>query len=136
LTRDLLRIWNDLQHLTITVAGYTRVGSNFGLMDSKRRMPISARGVWRLVVAAIGVIAIVQELRKTPDERTWHGKVADVVPYDFRLPTVERVRSTYWNPEGPVVSAKAFGVGWAPNFGVLTRLFGQASEVPQSPADR
>jgi len=124
-----------VQHPTVTVATCTRRGSNFGLMDKERRMPISARGLWRLVVAAIGVIAIVQELRKTPDERTWHGKVADVVPYDFRLPTVERVRSTYWNPEGPILSAKAFGVGWAPNFGVLTRLFGQESDAAPSPSD-
>jgi len=105
-------------------------------MDREQRMPISARGLWRLVVAVVGVIAIVQELRKAPDQRTWHGKVADVVPYDFRLPTVERVRNAYWNPEGPVLSAKAFGVGWAPNFGFLTRLFGQGPDVSQSPSDR
>jgi hypothetical protein len=104
-------------------------------MDRKQRMPITAKGVWRLVVAVIGVIAIIQELRKSPDERSWHGRVADVVPYDFRIPTMERVRDTYWNPEGPLLSAKAFGVGWAPNFGVLTRVFGQRPEVGQSPAD-
>lgn len=68
---------------------------------------------------------MVQELRKPPDERTWNGKVADLVPYDFRMPTWERVRNTYWNPDGPLLSGKVFGVGWAPNFGSLARLFGK-----------
>jgi hypothetical protein len=36
---------------------------------------------------------------------------------------MERVRNTYWNPKGPLISGKVFGVGWAPNFGWLARLF-------------
>jgi hypothetical protein len=103
-------------------------------MDSERRMP-SVKDIWRLVLAVIGVIAVIQELRKPPEERTWHGKVVDIVPYDFRLPTIERVRSTYWNPEGPVLSAKVFGVGWAPNFGVLARLLGKRQVEEQRPSD-
>jgi len=90
-------------------------------MDSERRTP-NVRHLWRLALAIIGVIAIVQELRKPQDERTWNGKVVDLVPYDFRIPTIGRVRSTYWNPEGPIFPGKVFGVGWALNFGVLTRM--------------
>jgi hypothetical protein len=90
-------------------------------MDNEKRMS-AIRNTWRLALAIIGVIAIVQELRKPSDERTWHGKVADFVPYDFRMPTIGRVQSTYWNPEGPIVSGKVFGVGWAPNLGALTRM--------------
>jgi hypothetical protein len=93
-------------------------------MDSEQRM-LTVKNIWRLALAVIGVIAVVQELRKPPDERTWSGKVANLVPYDFRIPTLERVRTTYWNPDGPALSGKVFGVGWAPNFGVLTRLFGK-----------
>jgi hypothetical protein len=81
------------------------------------------RNVWNIALAIIGVIAVIQELRKPKDQRTWHGKVGDLVPYDFRMPTVERVRTTYWNPDGPMVSGKVFGVGWAPNFGTLSKLF-------------
>jgi hypothetical protein len=92
-------------------------------MDEERKMP-TARDIWRLALALIGVIAIIQELRKPKDERTWHGKVADFVPYDFRMPTIGRVRSTYWDPEGPIISGKVFGVGWAPNLGALTRMVG------------
>ena len=90
-------------------------------MKSDRRRP-SIANLWRLALAIIGAIAVVQELRKPPDERTWHGKVADLVPYDFRVPTVERMQATYWNPDGPFLPGKVFGVGWAFNFGALTKL--------------
>lgn len=93
-------------------------------MGRQRQMRIG-RTIWQCALAVIGVIAVVQELRKPPDERTWHGKVADFVPYDFRMPTLERIRATFWNPEGPILSSKVFGVGWAPNFGAIARLFGR-----------
>lgn len=91
---------------------------------SEERAISGVRNMWRLALAIIGVIAIIQELRKPADERTWHGKVVEVVPYDFRMPTVGRMRSTYWNPEGPIITGKVFGVGWAPNLGALTRIVG------------
>jgi hypothetical protein len=93
-------------------------------MKRDRRRP-TIGDIWKLALAVIGAIAVVQELRKPPDERTWHGKVSNLVPYDFRLPTVERVRLTYWNPDGPLLSGKAFGVGWAFNFGALMNLVGK-----------
>ncbi len=66
--------------------------------------------------------AIYQELRKPPEERTWHGKVAGIVPYDFRLPTIARIREAYWNPESDVVfTDRVLGVGWAVNIPVATR---------------
>lgn len=86
---------------------------------------INLGDVWKLVLAIIGVIAIVKELRKPSEERTWHGRVADLVPYDFRKPTIDRIRSTYWNPQGPLLSGKVFGVGWSPNFGAFSGLFGR-----------
>ena len=84
----------------------------------------TAQDLWKLVLLIIGIIAVVQELRKPAEERTWQGKVGDLVPYDFRKPTVERFRATYWNPDGPILSGKAWGVGWAPNFGAVKRLLG------------
>src|SRR5438093_1289270 len=66
--------------------------------------------------------ALYQELRKPDAERTWHGKVAGVIPYDFRLPTVERLRRAYWDPESEVIfSDHVFGVGWAVNIPVAAR---------------
>ncbi len=80
---------------------------------------------WRLLLAIVGIAAVAQELRKPPEDRTWQGKVADFVPYDFRMPTVDRIRETYWNPEGPFISSKVWGVGWAFNFGAVKELLGK-----------
>lgn len=93
-----------------------------GNNESEQQRRTNPQDLWRLLLAIIGVIAVVQELRKPPEERTWNGKVAGFVPYDFRRPTMERFRTTYWNPEGPIVSGKAWGVGWAPNLGAVKQL--------------
>ncbi|HEU4320642.1 MAG TPA: hypothetical protein VFS66_11225 [Acidimicrobiia bacterium] len=85
----------------------------------------SPKDLWKLILAIVGLVAVIQELRKPKDERTWHGQVA-FFPYDFRIPTIDRFRRTYWNPGGPIISGKVFGVGWAPNFGVLARFFGDS----------
>ena len=61
--------------------------------------------------------AVYQELQKPPEERTWHGRVVGFVPYDFRVPTPERLREAYWNPDEPrVFTTRVMGVGWAVNF--------------------
>jgi hypothetical protein len=65
-----------------------------------------------LVVAA----AIREQLRLPPEERSWHGDIAGI-PYDFRFPTLERLRSTFWNADDPrLFVPRAFGVGWDINF--------------------
>lgn len=76
----------------------------------------------RAITLVLAVVAIVKELRTPSAERTWHGKVAGFVPYDFRVPTFQRVRDTYWNPDGPMISGQVFGVGWAVNFAALKNL--------------
>ena len=69
-------------------------------------------------LAAVGA-AIATELKKPAEERTWHGKIGGVVPYDFRRPTVDEVREKVWNPTGNFWSPSVFGVGWTPNLGRL-----------------
>ncbi|HLZ07790.1 MAG TPA: DUF5808 domain-containing protein, partial [Chloroflexota bacterium] len=65
---------------------------------------------------------IVQELRKPAAERTWHGTVAGIFPYDLRVPTGERIRATFWNPDNPnIIVPTLFGVGWTLNAGALLR---------------
>jgi hypothetical protein len=77
------------------------------------------RGIRRLVrltAVALVVGAFATELSKPEAERTWHGRVLGVVPYDFRPPTWERIRTAYWNPESDLLfSDRVFGVGWAIN---------------------
>jgi hypothetical protein len=84
-----------------------------------------------IATLALGVTAaaVVKELRTPSDRRTWHGKLAGAVPYDFRMPTPSRIRSRWWNPDGPVFSPRAFGVGWDPNLGRI------ASEVRRATAN-
>jgi hypothetical protein len=74
------------------------------------------------------IAAIYQELKKPPAERTWHGKVAGFVPYDFRLPTIERIRSAYWDPASDrIFTDRVIGVGWAVNIPALVRKLNEAS---------
>jgi hypothetical protein len=77
------------------------------------------RGLRRLIrFTAVGLVvaAVATELSKPEEERTWHGVVLGIVPYDFRPPTMERIRSAYWNPASDrLFSDRVFGVGWAIN---------------------
>lgn len=79
------------------------------------------------------VAALYQELRKPPEERTWHGRVAGAIPYDFRVPTIDKVREAYWAPESDrVFSDKVIGVGWAVNIPTAAR---KISEIVSQYAD-
>lgn len=73
--------------------------------------------VWGLVGAAVA-----QELRTPADERKWHGTVGGVVPYDFRMPSGEKARRSWWDPDGPLITPMAFGVGWTVNFARLLEM--------------
>ncbi len=79
------------------------------------------------------VAAIYQELKKPPEARTWHGKVAGAVPYDFRVPTLDRLREAYWDPSSEqIFSEKVVGVGWAVNVPTAAR---KISEIVSQYAD-
>ena len=70
----------------------------------------------RLAVVGLVVAAVATELAKPEAERTWNGRVFGLVPYDFRPPTWERIRTAYWNPQSDqLFSDRVFGVGWAVN---------------------
>jgi len=97
------------------------------------------RRLLRLAVVGLVVAAVATELAKPEEERTWHGKVGGVVPYDFRPPTWERIRSAYWNPESDqLFTDRVFGVGWAVNLyqakrlleSVFDRLLGTPPPLP------
>lgn len=76
-------------------------------------------------LAGLGLVgaAVAAEQRKPPEEREWHGRVGGIVPYDFRRPTLDRLRSAVWDPDSPhLLSPQVFGVGWTLNVGRLVRL--------------
>ena len=83
------------------------------------------RRIVKLLAFAVFVAAIVEQLRLPAEERTWEGRVGGLVPYDFRLPTLDRARSRWWNPEDDrVFVPTVFGVGWTINFARLARFLG------------
>lgn len=71
--------------------------------------------IFGLLTLICVVIAITQQLQRPKEERTWYGKIAGI-PYDFRLPTVERIRATYWNKDtSQIFLPHVFGIGWTIN---------------------
>jgi hypothetical protein len=76
----------------------------------------------RLVTFALVVAAVTKELQKDPEDRTWHGELG-FVPYEFRAPTLERVRERLWAPESErLIGPHVFGVGWSVNVGRVVEL--------------
>ena len=81
----------------------------------------------KLIGTGLIVAAVATELRKPASERTWHGRIGGLVPYDFRPPTLERLQAAWWNPDDPrIFTERAFGVGWAVNLGRVARLTREA----------
>lgn len=73
----------------------------------------------RVIVLLLTLAAVAQELSKPEADRTWHGRVAGV-PYDFRWPTLRRIRDAYWNPQDErIFTDRVIGVGWAINLAQL-----------------
>ena len=45
-----------------------------------------------------------------------HGKIFGLVPYDFRFPSLDRARQTFWNPgDERFLVPTLFGIGWTTN---------------------
>jgi hypothetical protein len=50
-----------------------------------------------------------------------HGNILGM-PYDFRMPTLGRIRERMWNPDDPrVITPRVFGAGWTINFATLRK---------------
>lgn len=89
---------------------------------------------WLIRTAALAAVAgaIYTELRKPPEQRTWHGRLLGFIPYDFRLPTWERIRDTYWNTRSDrLFTDKPIGVGWSVNLAAILKRFGVIKSGPQ-----
>lgn len=87
--------------------------------QKRRRLPGFLVGI------ALLAAAVITELRKPPDQRSWEGKLVGLVPYDLRRPTLARCRDRLWNPTEPrLIVPTVFGVGWTINF---ARVFARAS---------
>jgi hypothetical protein len=78
------------------------------------------------VAIGLSVAAVVKELRTPPAERDWNGVVAGFVPYDLRVPTIERFKERVWAPQSEkLINPRVFGVGWTVNVGRVVALVRQ-----------
>jgi hypothetical protein len=90
-------------------------------MSERQQSPV--RRFFAVVSLALLGAAVVTELRKPKDERTWQGELGGVIPYDLRVPTYARLKASFWSPDDPrVFMPRAAGVGWSPNVGRMVRL--------------
>jgi len=85
---------------------------------------------WSTIAAAFTVAAIVYAVRTKQS----HGRFLRV-PYDFRVPTLQRLKDRFWNPDDPrIFTPHVFGVGWSINaYQLLKQLRGDETEVPEGP---
>ena len=82
------------------------------MLRTLRRLRSLAKLASLMLVGA----ALYKEFQQPSDQRRWHGRLFEVIPYDFRMPTLGRIKATYWNPHSPhLFSARVFGVGWTVN---------------------
>ncbi len=82
---------------------------------SRKKFSRSKNVFFSILLVLYVITAIVQQLQRPPEERTWYGKIAGI-PYDFRLPTVERIRDAFWNKNtSKIFLPQAFGIGWSIN---------------------
>jgi len=80
-------------------------------------------------IAATSAAAVIQELSQPQEQRTWHGTVFGI-PYDFRVPTFERIKESMWNPEDErLFTPRPFGVGWSLNIARLLQMVRETSET-------
>ncbi len=72
---------------------------------------MSRSASWKIIPALFAATTVVYAYKTKQSHGTFLG-----VPFDFRMPTWERVKLGYWNPEDPrVFTPRPFGIGWAVN---------------------
>lgn len=103
--------------------------------EEEGRKRSTVRDLLRFIAIALAIAAVIKEMRKPADQRTWHGAILDFVPYDFRKPSMDRVKETMWNPDGPLITPRVFGVGWGVNVGAAVARIKAARAGATAPAE-
>ncbi|MEZ4521041.1 MAG: DUF5808 domain-containing protein [Thermomicrobiales bacterium] len=84
----------------------------------KRAINIVATAASMILLA----LALWDQLVRDPEHRTRHGQVFGV-PYDFRRPTLSKIKERFWDPQDSrLLTPHVFGVGWSVNVGRLAAL--------------
>ena len=85
---------------------------------------------FRTLFVAFAVGAVVYAIRSRRPTGRFLG-----VPYDFRVPTPDRVRDRLWNEDDDrIFTPMVFGVGWSLNFFRLVEKF-RADNAVEDDAD-
>ncbi len=86
------------------------------MAKSKKKQLTLSNAMVLIGIAALMGLAIREQLQMPPEGRTWHGTLYGI-PYDFRRPTIERLRKEFWNKDtARVLVPHTFGMGWSINF--------------------
>ena len=89
----------------------------------------------KVAITAVFVATAVYAVREKKSRGVFYG-----IPFDFRVPTPERIRERLWNPDDPrVFTPMVFGAGWSINFyqaGVDMGLIDPYADGGESPARR
>ena len=79
---------------------------------------------WRVLASLFTVATVVYAARTKRSHGTFLG-----VPFEFRVPTVRRLRDRWWNPGDPrIVTPHVLGIGWSLNVYQLLRRVGYIEE--------
>ncbi len=90
-----------------------------------KRKPSGLGGLVNIVGTCLAIASVVQEIRKPPRKRTWHGELFGRIPYDWRRPTAKRIRRAFWQPRSRrLIQPTVFGVGWSINLAAVLRPLG------------
>jgi uncharacterized membrane protein len=101
----------------------------------KKKDPTLGNVLMIIGITALIGLAIREQLQMPKDQRTWHGTLF-TIPYDFRWPTMKRLREAFWNKDtARVLVPHAFGMGWTINFYPLINP-PLAERMPQTPATK
>ena len=74
---------------------------------------------WKTVTTALTVAAAVYAVRSRQPYGRFFG-----IPYDFRMPTLSKIKERLWNPEDErIFTPNVFGAGWSVNAYQLVKRF-------------
>ena len=92
---------------------------------------------WGIIVAAFTAATVIHAIRAKQATGTFMK-----VPYDFRVPTLQRLRERFWNPDDArIFTPRFFGVGWSLNVYRLRERLKEAfgsddlKDTPEEPQD-
>lgn len=75
----------------------------------------------KIILTALVALALWDQIVRDPACRTWQGQVLGI-PYDFRRPTLAKLRNAFWSPTSERLLSPVFGVGWTVNAGRVYQL--------------